>query len=37
MTDLYEDLKDGTRLLMLIELLTGDKLVPKLGNGTGSV
>ena len=28
---LYEDLKDGSRLLMLIELLTGEKLVPNNG------
>ena len=27
MTDLYEDLRDGSRLSMLIELLTGEKLV----------
>ncbi len=24
--DLYEDFKDGTKLLLLLELLTGDKL-----------
>ena len=29
--DLYEDLRDGSRLLMLIELLTGEKLVPNMG------
>ena len=27
MNDLYEDLRDGSRLSMLIELLTGEKLV----------
>ena len=29
--DLYEDLRDGSRLLMLIELFTGEKLVPNMG------
>lgn len=31
--DLYEDLRDGSRLLMLIELFTGEKLVPNMGAG----
>ena len=26
-TDIYEDFKDGTKLLLLLELLTGEKLV----------